>query len=150
MEGVISSLRTTVATQSQTIQDHTARIHTLEKAAPNQPGGDPTATTGRRMQDAPSSTKVVHIHRTSVRLPEGPGWRTSGNYNGGRHRILQGSTCGPARAKAVQTECCNEPSEDCSGGAPRTCNPGCAAVFLPFWSDCAAQLHLQGTPLYEQ
>eukprot|EP01047_Picozoa_sp_COSAG01_P092341 COSAG01_NODE_23731_length_803_cov_9.666193_1_plen_167_part_00 len=44
------------------------------------------------------------------------------------------------RPAAVQAECCDDPSEDCSGGAPHTCNAGCAAVFLPFWADCGAQL----------
>ena len=34
------------------------------------------------------------------------------------------------------TECCDEPSEDCSSGYPRTCNAGCAALFLPFWDEC--------------
>jgi hypothetical protein len=38
MEEKISSLQTSVATQSRTIQDHSARIRELE-AAPQQPGG---------------------------------------------------------------------------------------------------------------
>eukprot|EP01047_Picozoa_sp_COSAG01_P069530 COSAG01_NODE_10309_length_2195_cov_14.195134_1_plen_396_part_00 len=149
MEDTITSLQTTVATQSRTITDHSARIRELE-AAPGEPGDGSAATMGRRLQDPPGPGRVVHIHSISVNIPEVPGSNISPNYNGGRHRILQGATCGSIQAQAVQTECCNEPSEDCSGGAPQTCNPGCAAVFLPFWSDCAAQLHLKGTPLYEQ
>eukprot|EP01047_Picozoa_sp_COSAG01_P061164 COSAG01_NODE_7599_length_3123_cov_203.193867_2_plen_376_part_01 len=135
LEGTISSLQTT-------IDDHSARIRELE-AGPSQPGGDSTTTaTGRRLQAPQNPSKVVHIHRTSVVIPEGPGWRTSGNYNGG-HRILQGSASCPTfshRVTAVSTECCNEPTEDCSSGAPAVCNAGCAAVFLPFWADCSSLL----------
>eukprot|EP01047_Picozoa_sp_COSAG01_P056072 COSAG01_NODE_6315_length_3741_cov_10.035969_2_plen_710_part_00 len=142
MEEKISSLQTT-------IHDHSARIRELE-ASPEQPGDGSTTAPGRRLQQPPSPGRVVHIHSTSVAIPEGPGWRTSGNYNGGHRRVLQSPSCGSVRAQAVQTECCNERTEYCSSGVPRTCNPGCAAVFLPFWSDCAAPLHLQGTPLYQQ
>ena len=42
----------------------------------------------------------------------------------------------PSRTDAINLECCDEPSEDCSGGYPRTCNAGCAALFLPFWRNC--------------
>jgi hypothetical protein len=45
-----------------------------------------------------------------------------------------------ARAQAVNYECCDEPSEDCSSGRPATCNVGCAAVVLPFFDDCSAAL----------
>ena len=40
------------------------------------------------------------------------------------------------RAADVTRECCDEPSEDCSSGVPTSCDSGCAAIFLPFWSDC--------------
>jgi hypothetical protein len=142
MEGEISSLQTTVATQSRTIQDHTARIRELE-AGPQQPGGGSTMAAGRRLQPAPNSSKVVHIHSISVHIPEGPGWRTSGNYNGGHRRTQKSASCRTtlsARTKAVSDECCNEPTEDCSSGAPAVCNAGCAAVFLPFWADCSSLL----------
>jgi hypothetical protein len=45
-----------------------------------------------------------------------------------------------ARTAEITDECCNEPTEDCSGGSPHTCNPGCAAIFLPFWSECRSVL----------
>ena len=41
-----------------------------------------------------------------------------------------------ARSEAINRECCDEPSEDCSGGYPHTCNPGCATLLLSFWADC--------------
>jgi hypothetical protein len=36
----------------------------------------------------------------------------------------------------ISRTCCDEPTEDCSSGEPKSCNPGCAAVVLSFWSDC--------------
>eukprot|EP01047_Picozoa_sp_COSAG01_P100930 COSAG01_NODE_30718_length_610_cov_3.438356_1_plen_163_part_10 len=124
LEGTISSLQTT-------IDDHSARIRELE-AGPSQHGGDSTTTaTGRRLQGPPNSSKVVHIHSITVTLPEGPGSRTSGNYNGGHRRTQKSASCRTtlsARTKAVSDECCNEPTEDCSSGAPAVCNAGCAAV----------------------
>jgi hypothetical protein len=71
MEEEISSLQTTVATQSRTIHDHSARIRELE-AGPRQPGGGSTMAAGRRLQPALNSSKVVHIHSISVHIPEGP------------------------------------------------------------------------------
>ena len=45
-----------------------------------------------------------------------------------------------SQTAAINVECCDEPSEDCSGGIPRTCNAGCAELFLPFWRDCRDML----------
>ena len=39
------------------------------------------------------------------------------------------------RLQAVHDECCDEPGEDCSSGAPASCNPGCALVLLPFLAE---------------
>eukprot|EP01046_Picozoa_sp_COSAG06_P018634 COSAG06_NODE_1303_length_9931_cov_69.878255_4_plen_435_part_00 len=44
------------------------------------------------------------------------------------------------RTQAVNNECCDEPSEDCSSGRPATCNIGCANVVLPFFEDCSTAL----------
>ena len=30
-------------------------------------------------------------------------------------------------------ECCDEPTEDCGSGEPASCNPGCAAVLVPYY-----------------
>lgn len=40
------------------------------------------------------------------------------------------------RARQVAEVCCDEPSEDCSGGEPATCNADCAAVLVPYLQDC--------------
>jgi hypothetical protein len=37
----------------------------------------------------------------------------------------------------LNSECCDEPSEDCSSGYPATCNSGCAALLLPLQAACA-------------
>ena len=68
----------------------------------------------------------------------------------GGHRRLQGPEAGDgngdstrctdsnlaARSAVVNAECCDEPTEDCSGGAPATCNSRCAAVLVPYFEDC--------------
>eukprot|EP01046_Picozoa_sp_COSAG06_P048093 COSAG06_NODE_7121_length_2623_cov_18.988906_1_plen_316_part_00 len=59
------------------------------------------------------------------------------------HRRAQAiGTCGdvPGRAAQITAACCDEPTEDCSGGYPHTCNAECAAIFLPFWTDCRSSL----------
>jgi hypothetical protein len=48
------------------------------------------------------------------------------------------------RTAAVNDECCDEKSEDCSSGRPTTCNLGCAHVLLPFFDDCAGALGADG------
>jgi hypothetical protein len=105
--------------------------------------GEAKGGTFRRAQAASQdNTTVVHLHRASVVSVGGPGMGTSPNNNGGHRRAQTAGVCGnlAARINAINVECCNEPSEDCSSGAPATCNTGCAGVFLPFWADCGAQL----------
>ena len=55
-----------------------------------------------------------------------------------------------AMLKPINTECCDEPSEDCSSGYPASCNAGCAAILLPMQAACADFLHGSGLkPLKE-
>jgi hypothetical protein len=52
-----------------------------------------------------------------------------------------------SRSAAVNAECCDEPTEDCSSGEPANCNAGCAGVLVPFFEDCHdALLGSQGGP----
>ena len=44
------------------------------------------------------------------------------------------------RSAQITATCCDELTEDCIGGYPHTCNVGCAAVFLPFWTECRSAL----------
>eukprot|EP01049_Picozoa_sp_SAG25_P012881 SAG25_NODE_1851_length_2258_cov_28.327930_2_plen_599_part_00 len=46
----------------------------------------------------------------------------------------------------ISRTCCDEPTEDCSSGEPKSCNPGCAAVVLSFWTDCQAPFSRTNTP----
>jgi endo-1,4-beta-xylanase len=52
----------------------------------------------------------------------------------------QGSCSLSDRTQDVNAECCDEATEDCSGGLPHSCNCGCAGVLLPFWLDCEGAL----------
>ena len=47
------------------------------------------------------------------------------------------------RAGDVAHECCDEPTEDCSSGQPASCNPGCAAVLVPYYLDCRETLRAE-------
>ena len=47
------------------------------------------------------------------------------------------------RADDVARECCDEPTEDCSSGEPASCNPGCAAVLVPYYLDCREALRAE-------
>ena len=47
------------------------------------------------------------------------------------------------RADDVARECCDEPTEDCSSGEPASCNPGCAAVLVPYYLDCREALRVE-------
>ena len=62
----------------------------------------------------------------------------------GHRRAQVGGTCDAMRlaqdSDAINRECCDEPMEDCTGGYPRTCNAGCASLFLPFWDGCRSAL----------
>ena len=67
-------------------------------------------------------------------------------YGGGAGGGGGGSICDDFddRTAAVNDECCDEPTEDCSSGRPATCNLGCAHVLLPFFDDCSGALGEEG------
>ena len=68
---------------------------------------------------------------SSSPMPNGSG--------GGKQPERAGDTCGDlaSRVDSLNGECCDEANEDCSSGQPATCNAGCAAVLLPFFTDCS-------------
>jgi hypothetical protein len=57
------------------------------------------------------------------------------------HRRAQSSECTTADLGKwqlkVTRECCGDEGYDCKRVTPRTCDAGCAEVFLPFWRGCA-------------
>ena len=70
-----------------------------------------------------------HVTRDGERTP------ASGETNGGNRRRVQQVCMGDGlkgRAAAVTAGCCDEPPEDCSGGRPKTCHTGSAALMLLF------------------
>ena len=46
------------------------------------------------------------------------------------------------RTAEVHTACCARPGDDCSSGAPATCDAACASVLLRFWDDCETHLRV--------
>ena len=72
-----------------------------------------------------------------------PGPAPGGSGYGGACADLQDRTA------AVNDECCNEKTEDCSSGRPATCNLGCAHVLLPFFDDCSGALGAAGAAQFD-
>ena len=50
-----------------------------------------------------------------------------------------------ARVNKINHECCDEIGEDCSSGAPESCNIGCSVVVLDFWRDCQSTFKTSST-----
>jgi hypothetical protein len=70
-----------------------------------------------------------------------------GLRQGGGPPRCTAETIGP-RSDAVNAECCDESTEDCSSGQPVGCNVGCARVLLPYYDDCRpllAKLEIAGS-----
>ena len=101
-----------------------------------------TSAPGRRHleEDLAGGEFVVQHFADVVPASGGLGTGGTGCANCG-HRRAQSSSCVVTdlarRFDAINTACCNEPGEDCSGGAPATCSGDCAEVLLPFYEDCA-------------
>ena len=118
-----------------------------------------TNNTHRQLQKEPprnnTDGKYVRKHFAQVCI----GWRSTlhhmkhrinchhnednSDHDGHRRRSLQAiQPCGDleARASAVSRECCDEKDEICHDGKPRTCNLGCATVFLAFRAECKESL----------
>jgi hypothetical protein len=59
-------------------------------------------------------------------------------------RVLAEVDCSPDGVKqqirALNTDCCDKPMDDCSSGAITTCDTGCAALVIPLWEMCGDQL----------
>ena len=87
--------------------------------------------------DAAQPRSVNIYTRQLSRAPAAPGAPSRGRR---RRRLQAPQPCSAAsvgaRSSAVHAMCCDEPSEDCSGGQPHTCNADCAAVLLPYYDDC--------------
>ena len=98
-----------------------------------QGGGSPT--------DAAANSQIVHIFKRTVVGPTHLS-KYVAESNGG-HRLLGekgGASCTndeiSRQIAAINAECCDEPSEDCSGDMFHTCNAGCSALITLFWAAC--------------
>ena len=45
-----------------------------------------------------------------------------------------------SRVESINAACCDKPGQDCSGGKLSACDESCAAVLVPLWHDCEAEL----------
>ena len=56
----------------------------------------------------------------------------SSGYGRGAASMTTANACSDfkARTTAVNTQCCNDKTEDCSSGRPTTCDAACARVLL--------------------
>eukprot|EP01049_Picozoa_sp_SAG25_P013151 SAG25_NODE_1956_length_2101_cov_21.696304_2_plen_148_part_00 len=54
------------------------------------------------------------------------------------------TTCEAGQLKTaiaeINTQCCGADDAACVNGLPRSCDAGCAKVFLPFWDSCGWEL----------
>ena len=69
-------------------------------------------------------------------------------YNG--NSGASGGACAnfDERTLALNDECCDEVTEDCSSGRPAVCNVACAHVLLPYFDDCAGALGADGVAAF--
>ena len=104
----------------------------------------------RRLQAAAPASQgdFVRIYRFTV--DAGGVSQTAAASRGGKRRALaEEVSCTKdyvhEQTFAINTECCDEPSEDCAGGTINTCNTGCAALLLPLWASCKKKLGAAAT-----
>jgi hypothetical protein len=96
------------------------------------------ATSWRQLQGgADAASDFVRIFKRTL--------TTAGGADGHRRlRVLAEVECSKAYIKKqtnrINVECCDEPSEICSGGNIGICNEGCAALVNPLWAACQAEL----------
>jgi hypothetical protein len=138
----LERLEVEVREQARETREARADAQALERRVAELEAEQEDASARRRMQQPapqpPGNASLVHLHRATVSYAN-PG-AGAHNSDGDGHRRAQQTSCGPMRFMSIQTVCCDEPAEDCSSGAPASCNAGCAAVFLPFMTDCSAAL----------
>ena len=88
----------------------------------------------QRTGENQDGARQVNIYtRAMTRAPDGRGRRTQSARDCSAASL-------PDRMDEVATSCCDGPGDDCSGGAPSTCDASCAGTLLPFWLDCEAEL----------
>eukprot|EP01049_Picozoa_sp_SAG25_P002056 SAG25_NODE_102_length_15486_cov_22.883278_3_plen_607_part_00 len=138
----LGRLEAAVRGQARETREARADARALERRVGELEAEREDASARRRVQQPapqpPGNASLVHLHHATVSYAS-PSVGTHSS-DGDGHRRAQQTSCGPMRFMSIQTVCCDEPAEDCSSGAPASCNAGCAAVFLPFMTDCSVVL----------
>jgi hypothetical protein len=97
-------------------------------------------------QGPASQGEVVRLFRRDANVlhPSLHGGGTATGGGGHRRWLQEAGSCDlstmKSRVDSINEECCDEPGEDCTGGKLSTCNEDCAAVLVPLWHDCEAEL----------
>ena len=157
----IDPLAQTVARLEKAVDTHGARLTAVEASVTElrKQSSDErrrAQTNGGQLHPSVDPSVIAEyariIKRTVVSCDSDP--HPHACSNGDKHRRTQSgeASCDADelswRMGDINHECCDEASEDCSGGYPHSCNAGCAAVFLPFWAECHAALG-KDSPNYE-
>ena len=132
----------TVADMQRQIDANVVQRADSEVPGPQEENGRAESAWRRRTQDGGAEIEYVfkrtisHSHLS----------KAVDESNGG-HRLLGengGASCSNTEISrqlaAINTECCDEPSEDCSGGMVHTCNAGCGDLVMPLWAACQDKL----------
>jgi hypothetical protein len=104
-----------------------------------------TSTVSRRgmqSQGPASGGEVIRMWRREAMSMAPTQYADTGGHH--HRRWLQAEACDLSTIKQlseeINTECCNESSEDCTGGVLHSCNVGCATLIVPLWNSCGAVL----------
>ena len=116
-------------------------------------GGEAAADPRRRAQyipepeHPPSLGEPVRIIKPQVvrcGQPSADGIPRADVCDAGHRRAQADDSCDADelawRMDGINSACCDDPSEDCSGGYPTACNTDCATLFLAFWDECRSAL----------
>eukprot|EP01052_Picozoa_sp_SAG31_P025290 SAG31_NODE_2209_length_6183_cov_6.782544_3_plen_923_part_00 len=106
----------------------------------------------RKMQDSEDTVigdaQPVQIFKRAVTFSHLSG-HVDVDESNGMHRLLAeggGVVIGCSsdeisqQLTVINDNCCDEPEEVCTGGKVQTCNAGCAALIMPLWTSCRAEL----------
>ena len=138
------------APSDQSLQDEIttiwSEIHVIKRNQPQSPDSslaqEETHTWRRAQSDGGSlHPAALDVHAQNAQIITRAVHRMS-DAGDGRRRMQTSCDADELarRAAEINTRCCDEVDEDCSGGYPHTCNEDCADVLLPFWRDCRSAL----------
>ena len=109
------------------------------------PAAPPHAAARRRAQSpVGESVRIIKPQVVRCGQPSADGIPRADVCDAGHRRAQADDSCDADelawRMDGINSACCDDPSEDCSGGYPTTCNTDCATLFLAFWDECRSAL----------